>query len=153
MRQLSQAEQGYIDSHRVARLATGDAQGQPFVVPVCYAFDGSQFYSALDEKPKSVVPTHLKRVRNILANPRVALVIDEYTEDWSRLAYLQIRGQAALIQPQTEEHAAAISLLRAKYPQYARMAIDQQPVVRITPEAISSWGLIFAVKPSSSPPE
>jgi PPOX class probable F420-dependent enzyme len=148
MRALSQAEQQFINTHRAARLATVDAEGQPFVVPVCYAFDGSLFYSALDEKPKSVAPTHLKRIRNIQNNPRVALVIDDYAEDWSALAYLQIRGQAALIQPETEEHAAAISLLRAKYPQYERMAIDRQPVLRIIPAAISSWGTIFAAQSS-----
>ncbi len=142
MRALSQTERWFIDTHRVARLATADAQGQPFVVPICYAFDGAYFYSALDEKPKSVVPTCLKRVRNILANPRVALVIDDYSEDWSLLTYVQIRGQAVLVEPGTEEHAEAIRLLRAKYPQYGQMAIDQQPILRITPQAIASWGTV-----------
>ncbi len=153
MRALSQTEQWFLNTHRVARLATVDAEGQPFVVPVCYVFDGSLLYSALDEKPKSVAPTHLKRVRNILAHPRVALVIDEYTEDWSRLWYIQVRGQATLVERGTEQHSAAIRLLRAKYPQYERMAIDQQPVLRITPEAISSWGMEFAAKPSPAQPE
>lgn len=140
MRALSQAEQEFLAGHRVARLATADAQGQPFVVPICYLFEGGVFYSALDEKPKSVAPTHLKRVRNILANPQVGLVIDDYAEDWSRLAYIQIRGRAELVDPGAEEHAAAIRLLRAKYPQYRQMAIDRQPVLRITPTSIVSWG-------------
>ncbi len=144
MRALSQAEQRFIQSHRVARLATADAQGQPFVVPICYAFDGVALYSALDEKPKRVAPTRLKRVRNMLANPRVALVIDDYAEDWRALASLQLRGQADLLPVGTEAHAAAIRLLRAKYPQYESMAIDQQPVVRIQPEAIVSWGAVDA---------
>lgn len=140
MRELSAAEQQFIQEQRVARLATTDAQGQPFVVPICYAFDGLCFYSALDEKPKSVAPARLKRVRNIQANPRVALVIDEYTEDWSHLAYIQIRGRADLLPEGTAAHVSAIRLLRAKYPQYQVMAIDQQPVLRITPEAIAPWG-------------
>ncbi len=140
MRELTEQERAFLESQRVARLATVDEQGQPFVVPICYAFDGRVIYSALDEKPKQVAPTQLKRVRNILAHPRVGLVVDEYDEDWSRLAYVQLRGQAALIQPGTEEHAAAIALLRAKYPQYRAMAIERQPVVRIVPESVSSWG-------------
>jgi PPOX class probable F420-dependent enzyme len=144
MRALSQTEQLFLTDHRVARLATADAQGQPFVVPICYIFDGGVFYSALDEKPKNVAPTHLKRVRNILANPQVSLVVDDYEEDWSRLVYIQIRGQAALVNPDIEEHAAAIRLLRAKYPQYRQMAIDRQPVLRITPTSIVSWGAIAA---------
>ena len=142
MRELSQAEQRFLQAHRVARLATTDADGQPYVVPICYAFDGVYVYSALDEKPKSVEPTQLKRVRNILANPRVALVIDDYAEDWSSLAFLQLRGRADLLPAGTEVHAGAVHLLRAKYPQYGAMAIDQQPILRITPEAISSWGTV-----------
>lgn len=144
MREFTQAEQEFLAGHRVARLATADAQGQPFVVPICYLFERGGFYSALDEKPKSVAPTHLKRVRNILANPQVGLVIDDYDEDWSRLAYIQIRGKAELVDPGVEEHRAAICLLRAKYPQYRQMAIDQQPVLRITPTSVVSWGAIDA---------
>ena len=139
MRELTEQERAFLQSHRVARLATVDERGQAFVVPICYAFDGQTIYSALDEKPKTVAPTRLKRVRNILANPRVGLVVDDYSEDWSRLAYVQIRGQAALVQRGTEEHATAIGLLRAKYPQYQAMAIEQQPVVKIAPEHISAW--------------
>lgn len=144
MRELSQSEQEFLADHRVARLATADAWGQPFVVPICYVFVGGVFYSALDEKPKSVAPTHLKRVRNILENPQVGLVIDEYDEDWSRLTYIQVRGQAKIVDQGEEEHTAAILLLRAKYPQYRRMAIDQQPVLRITPTSIVSWSTIDA---------
>ncbi len=144
MRELTRAEQQFIQEHRVARLATADTKGQPSVVPICYAFDGRAVYSALDEKPKSVAPTRLKRVRNIQANPQVALVIDDYLEDWGRLAYLQIRGRADLLSPGSEEHARAVGLLRAKYPQYGPMAIDRQPILRITPEAIVAWGAVQA---------
>jgi len=146
MRQLSQAERQFLTTHRVARLATVDAQGQPFVVPICYVFDGTAVYSALDEKPKSVAPMQLKRVRNIIADPHVALVVDDYSEDWRALAYLQIRGQAVLVEPGSQEQRAAIPLLRAKYVQYQAMAIDQQPVLQITPEAISSWGAVFTAR-------
>ncbi len=147
MRELSPAEQQFLQEHRVARLATTDAEGQPFVVPICYVFDGGALYSALDEKPKSVAPTQLKRVQNIQVNPRVALVIDDYVEDWSRLAYIQVRGWADLLSRGTEEHARAIGLLRAKYPQYRAMAIDQQPVLRITPKTVISWGAPLTGQP------
>ncbi len=140
MRELSPAEQQFLQTHRVARLATADAAGQPYAVPICYAFDGHCVYSALDEKPKSVEPARLKRVRNIQANPRVALVIDDYAEDWRALAYIQLRGLADLLAAGTEAHADAVRLLRAKYPQYAAMAIDRQPILRITPQAVVSWG-------------
>ena len=69
----------YLDAHRVGRLATVDADGVPSVVPICYATDGEAIYSPLDEKPKRVAATALKLVRNLLARPDVALVVD----DWS----------------------------------------------------------------------
>ena len=49
----------------------------------CYATDGHAYYSPLDAKPKKNPFDRLKRVRNIRANPRVALLIDHYEEDWA----------------------------------------------------------------------
>src|SRR5262245_39687348 len=91
---LTEDEIAFVQRQRVARLATADADGRPYVVPVCYAFDGARFYSPLDEKPKRVAATQLKRVRNIEARPEVSLVIDRYDDDWSQLAYLQIAAHA-----------------------------------------------------------
>src|SRR6478672_5700910 len=82
---LNSTPAAYVGAQRVARLATADGSGRPYVVPVCYAFDGERFYIALDDKPKTVAPTRLKRVRNILANPQVSLLVDSYHEDWDRL--------------------------------------------------------------------
>src|SRR5579862_8830244 len=89
----------FIRSQRVAHLATCDGSGRPSVIPICYAYDGRVIYSAVDEKPKSVAPAELKRVKNIRANPEVSLVIDYYTEDWRDLTYVQIRGRARMIEP------------------------------------------------------
>ena len=70
-------EIAFIQRLRVARLATADEHGTPYVVPVCYAFDGTQFYIALDEKPKRVAQTRLRRVRNIEARHEASLLIDQ----------------------------------------------------------------------------
>jgi coenzyme F420-0:L-glutamate ligase / coenzyme F420-1:gamma-L-glutamate ligase len=129
----------YLASARVAHLATADAEWRPHVVPVCFVSHAEHIYIALDEKPKSVAPSRLKRVRNILANPQVSLVVDHYGEDWMRLSYLLISGTAALADPGTDRHAGAIPLLREKYSQYRSMAIDQQPVIAITITATHSW--------------
>ncbi len=127
-----------LTSRRVARLATADAGGAPFVVPVCYAFDGRRIYTAIDLKPKRVGGRVLKRVRNILENPQVALVIDDYSEDWSELAYVMVRGVAELIES-GEERQRAEDLLRQKYRQYAVMLEPGCAVIRITPERVISW--------------
>jgi PPOX class probable F420-dependent enzyme len=107
-------------------------------------------YIALDEKPKNVPPNRLKRVKNILENPKVALVVDRYSEDWDLLAYVMVRGRAGLVELGTEEHAAAIRLLRGKYHQYERMRIEENPTISIRPERAASWGALDA--PESAEP-
>src|SRR5215207_11666456 len=94
----------FMDAQRAGRLATAGSDGAPHVIPVCYACDGASLYIALDAKPKRVAPERLRRIRNILENPRVALVIDRYSDDWSELAYLLIQGTAMLIRPGEAEH-------------------------------------------------
>lgn len=139
---LSPDQVAFVDAMRVGRLATADLAGRPHVIPVCYAYDGTSFYIALDDKPKHVAPRQLKRIRNILANPQVALVIDRYSDDWSSLAYLLIRGTAALLAPNELSHARAITLLRQRYPQYTAMPIQERPLITIRPTSVVSWGAI-----------
>jgi PPOX class probable F420-dependent enzyme len=131
-----------LEEARIARLATLDTQGRPHIVPVCFVYAGSVFYTAVDRKPKSVAPEKLARLRHIAAAPQVALLIDEYSEDWAQLWFILIRGHGNLIAPSAhQERAGAIRRLKEKYPQYAAgMLSDDAPLIRITPERISSWG-------------
>ena len=141
---LSGAVQKILRKARIARLATSGDKNRPHVIPICFAYDGKVFYTAVDRKPKRVAPERLVRLRNIRAVPRVSLLIDEYDEDWTELWYILIRGKAQLIpKPAQEEHTWAIRKLKAKYPQYARgMLADDALIIRITPERITSWGKI-----------
>jgi coenzyme F420-0:L-glutamate ligase / coenzyme F420-1:gamma-L-glutamate ligase len=139
---LDPKQTAFLVRRRVARLATADGARKPHVVPVCFAYSQGGIYVALDEKPKDVPPTRLKRVRNILENPNVALVADRYAEDWSLLAFVMVRGQAELLEPDAEEHAAAVRLLRGKYHQYERMRIEKNPVIAIRSERVTSWGAL-----------
>src|SRR5262245_41068385 len=132
----------FIKAHRVARLATANAAGRPAVIPICYVFDGESFYSAIDQKPKRIDPTQLRRLRNIRVNPNVALVIDDYSEDWSELVYVLIHGVATIIDPDESapvERATAIAALRSKYEQYRSMAIDRNPLIKIAPNQVRLW--------------
>lgn len=122
---------------RVARLATLDPTGDPHLVPVCYATDGRAYYSALDAKPKRVPAERLRRVQNIRANPRVALLFDHYEEDWRRLRYVMVQGRAELI-ARGPEWDAARGLLTAKYPQYAAMPLADL-MIKITPDRVVAW--------------
>ena len=141
MATLTSQEAAVIEARRVARLATADAQGVPHVISICFAWDGDRFYSVLDRKPKRTSLMRLKRVRNILSNPNVALLLDHYEEDWARLWYVLVTGTAQLIQ-EGEEHRHAIGLLREKYPQYRHMDMGESPVIKVTPERITSWGAV-----------
>ncbi len=125
-------------SQRVARLATVSANGTPHIVPVVYAYNGAHIYIALDEKRKRVAPMQLKRVRNIQANPRVALLVDHYDEDWSTLMWVRVDGVARILH-RGETHAEAIQLLRAKYPQYRSMRLEDRPVIEITVKRMAQW--------------
>ena len=143
-RKISGAVRKKLKEARVARLATLDAKNRPHIVPVCFAFDGNLFYTAIDQKPKRVTGERLARLRNIRAVPRVALLIDEYDDDWTQLWYILIRGNAKLVPKLAhKERARAIRKLRAKYPQYARgMLADDPSIIRITPERTVSWGKV-----------
>ena len=129
----------FLVTSRVARLATASGDGTPHVVPVCYAYLDGIIYSALDRKPKRVEAIRLRRVRNIEANSKVAIVVDDYSEDWSRLAYVLVTGTAALLEDGVERSDAEAAL-RAKYPQYAELLDEGCTIIRVTPRRIVSWG-------------
>ncbi len=131
-------EYTFIHDQRVARLATVDDSGQPAVVPIVYAFEGAALYTPLDAKPKRVAATRLRRVRNINANPRVAIIIDAYAEDWQQLAWIHVRGLARVITT-GDAYATGITLLHAKYPQYEHMPLAGRPLIAIEPTHIRSW--------------
>ena len=132
----------YISEHRVGRLATADAGGRPSVIPICYIIHGSNIYSPIDRKPKSVSAHRLKRLRNIAENGNVSLVIDDYSDDWSELAYVQLSGTAEIVEPGEKsgpELKLVVKMLRQKYPQYESMDIDRTPMIKITPTRLRSW--------------
>ena len=98
-------------------------------------------YFVADLKPKRGAARNLLRLRNLRENPRAAVVVDDWDEDWTRLAFVLVRGPAREV-GDPEEHDAALRLLRARYPQYAAMPLDDpraHPVVRIEPARVVVW--------------
>ncbi len=128
---------------RVAHLATAGRDGRPHIVPICFAYDGHALYTALDLKPKRTLA--LARVRNIQNNPRVAVLVDEYNEDWSQLWYILLRGDAVLLSgTEDRERQEALCLLRDKYAQYRDGLLPEtSPVIRIRPSRITAWGRVM----------
>jgi PPOX class probable F420-dependent enzyme len=137
---LTHPAAAYLARQRVGHLATADAAGTPHVVPVCFALLDGTVYSVLDAKPKRIPGRSLRRVRNVLANPRAALVVDTYDEDWTRLGYVLVTGTTRLLEPSDPEHAPALAALRAKYPQYRAMPLASQPMIALDPTTVVAWG-------------
>jgi len=139
--ELSAGALRLIRSARVGHLATSDKSGQPHVVPICFVFDGTDFFSPIDEKPKRTAPRKLKRLKNIGENSQVSLVIDRYDEDWTKLGYVLVFGTARNLS-RGENHRRAVRLLRWKYRQYHAMAIRERPMLVIRPKRVITWGAV-----------
>ena len=123
---------------RVGHLASSTRNGKPLVVPICFAYRGTTIYTAIDQKPKRRKPLALRRVLNIVANPNVCLVVDEYDEDWRKLKYVIVQGTATLLN-RGREHRAALLLLRRKYRQYRYMKLENRPIIKIKPMRTIAW--------------
>lgn len=146
---LSMAERAFLAGARRAILATLAADGRPRLVPICFVLDGAPpvLYTPLDEKPKRTGdPRRLARVRDLLADPRVSVLVDRWDEDWARLAWLHCHGTASLLGPGGEddalEHGPAVTALRAKYLQYATHRLEARPLIRIEIKRATSWGVL-----------
>ncbi|MGI9144955.1 MAG: TIGR03668 family PPOX class F420-dependent oxidoreductase [Chloroflexota bacterium] len=137
---FDQQVRAFLERQRVAHLATADASGVPHVVPVCFSLLHETLYVAIDEKPKRAEPPTLRRLRNIAANPRVAIVVDVYDDDdWSRLGFVLMRGSARVLADGLE-HRSALAALRSKYVQYRAMALDKRPVIAADIDRVRTWG-------------
>jgi PPOX class probable F420-dependent enzyme len=128
---------------RVARLATVDSEDcKPYLVPVVFIYDGNNFYIPIDEKAKRSKPENLKRVKNIQTNPNVALLIDEYNEDWKKIWFIMIQGNASLINNIESKQNRLIQrvhrLLYEKYPQYLTTGIGKFCIM-IQPQRVINW--------------
>jgi len=135
---LNEAQRRFVESRRVGHLATADAGGAPYLVPVCFGLEAETLYITIDEKPKRRDGT-LKRVRNIRENPNTAFLVDRYDEDWSRLGYVLLRGRADILDD-GDEHDRAQALLVARYRQLRAMAIADLPVIALRIAHVASWG-------------
>lgn len=143
---LAPDDLAFLDQARVARLATSDAAGRPFVVPVCFARVGERLYVPVDAKPKRGDPRQLRRLRNLRARPAAALLVDRYDEDWAQLRWLLIHARATILEAVSNDGAdaerrRALTALERRYPQYLQtgLATLGLPVIALEPVAVGRW--------------
>jgi PPOX class probable F420-dependent enzyme len=147
---LTEQERAFAVAARTATLATRSPSGRPRLVPICFVVspdgpDGRpRLHSPLDEKPKASTDPHdLGRVRDLLVLPEATLLVDRWSEDWSRLGWLRLDCHAELLEPEPREvaeHADAVAALHEKYPQYAGHDLAHRPVLRFGVLRAVSWG-------------
>ena len=124
-----------FDEAAVARLATVGADGAPHIVPVTFALAGDTIVTAVDGKPKRGTP--LRRFENVAADPRVSILVDAYDTDWTRLWWARADGRATVLAAGAELERA-LDMLRARYPQYATVALTG-PAMVIAVDRWSGW--------------
>lgn len=124
-----------LEGSRVARLGLLDSDGVPRVLPITFALAGGRIWTAIDAKPKRAgrEPARLGYLRR---RPEVAVTVDRYDDDWSRLAWVQVLGEASIRDREGQEEALAA--LAEKYEQY-REAPPPGPLIRIEPRRAISW--------------
>jgi PPOX class probable F420-dependent enzyme len=108
-----------VAAARVARLATVRPDGTPHAVPICFALltgpAGDVLVSVVDSKRKSTAS--LQRLQNVRLNPAVTVLVDHYEEEWPRVWWVRVDGDARLVDGGAD-HERAVDALRAKYEQY-----------------------------------
>lgn len=126
---------GLLTEARVARLGLLDSDDRPRVLPVTYALSGERIWSAIDAKPKrrGREPARLGFLRR---RPDVALTVDRYDENWSRLAWVQVLGVASI--HDTQEEPDALAALIEKYEPY-RAEAPAGPLIAIRPSRALAW--------------
>ena len=120
----------------VARLATADPAGRPHLVPVVFVLADPTIYTAVDAKRKR--HTALRRLANVAANPRVAVLVDHYEDDWRALWWVRADGRARVLDTADGEARAALERLVDRYPQY-RVQPPPGPVLAIDVDRWSGW--------------
>jgi PPOX class probable F420-dependent enzyme len=135
MTRLNKKVSQLLARERVCRVATADPDGQPHLVPVCHVMVGEKIYFGSGNDAR--------KVENLRQNPRIALTVDLYSEDWSHLKGVMVQGTAALIErgPRFKQARARLYEKYPQYPEEAALATSDSVIVEVTPTRVFTWGL------------
>jgi pyridoxamine 5'-phosphate oxidase family protein len=115
MAAFTDAELTFLRSARLlGRIATVSTDGMPHVTPVGWGL--AQDGTSIEVGGRDMEKS--KKFRDVASTGRAALVIDEVLPPW-RPRGIEIRGRAEVV-------------------------MDPQPLIRIHPERVRSWGLTDA---------
>jgi pyridoxamine 5'-phosphate oxidase family protein len=117
---FSDAEIDYLGSQRLGRLATVGRDGMPHVVPVAFRYNADA--DSIDIGGHDFAKR--KKFRDVRRTGMAALVVDDVLPPWRPRA-VEVRGEAITLD------------IGGK----AIMEGFDDPIIRITPRRIVSWGL------------
>jgi PPOX class probable F420-dependent enzyme len=123
-----------LESERVGRLGLLDDEGAPRVLPVTFAVAEGRIWSAIDQKPKG--PGEPARLRFLRRDPRAALTVDRYSDDWDQLAWVQVVGSVEILS--ADDGFAGLEALSQKYEQY-RAEPPPGPLLALDPQRYLWW--------------
>ena len=124
-----------IARERVCRVATVNEHGVPHLVPVCHVLANGKIYFGSGNDGR--------KVKNIERNPRVAVTVDLYSDDWAHIKGVMVQGTAKLF-ARGPRFRKIRGLLYQKYPHYrtdAALGESDSVVVEVTPTAVFDWEL------------
>lgn len=124
-----------IARERVCRVATAGDEGTAHVVPVCHVLAGGKIYFGSGKDAR--------KVQNLRENPRIALTVDLYSEEWSQLRGVTVQGTATIIErgPRFKQARARLYDKFPQYPEEDALAPSDSVIVEVTPAHVFSWGL------------
>lgn len=104
-----------LEDESVGHLALIDPTGHPRVLPVTYAICEGAAWTVIDNKPKRPdrVPA---RVRWLRERPGAAITVDHYDADWTKLRWVQLIGEMAILDGRAT--GPGMRALTRRYPQY-----------------------------------
>ncbi len=122
-----------VRSEHSGVLGTVDARRGTHLVPVVYTtVDESRVVIAVDAKPKR--SRRLRRLDNIERDPRVTLLIDHYSRDWTDLWWVRVDGIASI---RASVSADVEQRHRNRYPQLEGHELG--PWIDIEVGRLSGW--------------
>ena len=131
MEPLPDAVGEFVRAARVCRIATVRPDGGPHLIPVCPVFDGATLYVDIGRRYATA--------EGVRANGRLAVLIDEYDDDWSKLKAVLLRGRAEPVDG--EERDRAWALIREKFPQHKPIGWEPRLTLALRIEDWRQWGV------------
>ncbi|MEL7645400.1 MAG: pyridoxamine 5'-phosphate oxidase family protein [Anaerolineaceae bacterium] len=143
MHNLSAEEKKFINTFLVqpliARIATADKSGQPHVVPVWFAWDGSALWISAFSSTR--------KIKDLQENPLISVAIDETRADDSTRAVI-LEGKAELMREPVEFLKRQFTWIYARYvgeehvseAKYQEWIDDpENTLIKLVPSKLFTW--------------